>query len=134
MLGLVVGAPLKRKIKKFSRNILIRKIMLQWNWLTNIWHTNNMILMVYGVYRHFHYLFSYIVAVSFIGEGNQSTRRIYDIDTCIMILKIYVMRNNYYFLNHFHSTCLVLLYNLWCFPHSSRSIYIYIIVFMNTWH
>ena len=36
------------------------------------------------------------------------------------------MQNNYYFLSYFHSTCLVLLYNLWCFPHSSRSIYIYI--------
>jgi hypothetical protein len=34
MLGLVVGALLKCKIKKkFSRNIFIRKIMLQWNWL-----------------------------------------------------------------------------------------------------
>jgi hypothetical protein len=31
MLGLAVGAPLKRKIKKFSRNIFIRKMMLQWN-------------------------------------------------------------------------------------------------------
>jgi hypothetical protein len=30
---------------------------------------------VYGVERHFQQYFSYIVAVSFIGEGNQSTRR-----------------------------------------------------------
>jgi len=29
----------------------------------------------YGVYRHFQQYFSYIVAVSFIGGGNQSTRR-----------------------------------------------------------
>jgi hypothetical protein len=63
----------------------------------NILHTNDMTLMVYGVYRHFHYHFSYIVAVSFIGGGNQSTWRIYDIDSCIMILKIYAMRNSYYF-------------------------------------
>jgi len=28
-----------------------------------------------GVYRHFHEYFSYIVAVSFICGGNQSTRR-----------------------------------------------------------
>jgi hypothetical protein len=31
--------------------------------------------MVYGVLRHFQQYFSYIVAVSFIGGGNQSTRR-----------------------------------------------------------
>jgi hypothetical protein len=36
MLGSVVGAPLKRKIKKISRNIFIKKIMLQWNWLSSI--------------------------------------------------------------------------------------------------
>jgi hypothetical protein len=29
----------------------------------------------YGVYRHFHEYFSYVVAVSFICGGNQSTRR-----------------------------------------------------------
>ena len=29
----------------------------------------------YGVLRHFQQYFSYIVAVSFIGRGNQSTRR-----------------------------------------------------------
>jgi hypothetical protein len=34
-----------------------------------------MIRLVNGVYRHFHQYFSYIVAVSFIGGGNQSTRR-----------------------------------------------------------
>ena len=39
----------------------------------NILHTNDMILMVYGVYRHFQQYFSYIVAVSFIGGGNRST-------------------------------------------------------------
>jgi hypothetical protein len=99
----------------------------------NILHTNDMTLMVYGVYRHFHYQFSYIVAVSFIGGGNQSTWRIYDIDSCIMILKIYAMRNNYYFLSYFHSTCLVLLYNLWCFPHSSRSLSLYIYIY-NCFH
>ena len=32
-------------------------------------------LLVYGVSRHFQQYFSYIVAVSFIGGGNQSTRR-----------------------------------------------------------
>ena len=31
--------------------------------------------VVYGVYRHFQQYFSYIVAVSFIDEGNRSTRR-----------------------------------------------------------
>jgi hypothetical protein len=31
--------------------------------------------LVYGVKRHFQQYFSYIVAVSFIGGGNQSTRR-----------------------------------------------------------
>jgi hypothetical protein len=31
--------------------------------------------LVYGVWRHFQQYFSYIVAVSFIGEGNRSTRR-----------------------------------------------------------
>jgi len=31
--------------------------------------------LVYGVYRHFQQYFSYIVAVSFIGGGNRSTRR-----------------------------------------------------------
>ena len=31
--------------------------------------------LVYGVSCHFHQYFSYIVAVSFIGVGNQSTRR-----------------------------------------------------------
>ena len=45
----------------------------------NILHANDMILMVNGVYRHFQQYFSYVVAVSFIGGGNRSTQRIYDI-------------------------------------------------------
>jgi len=36
---------------------------------TDIW-----LGLVYGVLRHVQQYFSYIVAVSFIGEGNQSTR------------------------------------------------------------
>ena len=32
-------------------------------------------VVVYGVKRHFHQYFNYIVAVSFIGGGNQSTQR-----------------------------------------------------------
>ena len=31
--------------------------------------------LVYGVHRHFQHYFSYIVAISFIGGGNRSTRR-----------------------------------------------------------
>ena len=34
-----------------------------------------MVWFGYGVYRHFQQYFSYIVAVSFIGGGNQSTQR-----------------------------------------------------------
>jgi len=31
--------------------------------------------MVYGVYRQFQQYFSYMVAISFIGGGNRSTRK-----------------------------------------------------------
>jgi hypothetical protein len=44
-----------------------------------------MLVVVYGVKRHFQQYFSYIVAVSFIGGGNQSTGFINELvsDCCL---------------------------------------------------
>jgi len=44
--------------------------------------------MVFGVKRYFQQYFSYIVAVSFIGDGNRSTRR--KPPTCRKSLTIFI--------------------------------------------
>jgi hypothetical protein len=45
------------------------------NDLQNIKHKSRLIGLVYGIRRHFLQYVSYIMAVSFIGGGNRSTRR-----------------------------------------------------------
>ena len=53
----------KRRNKKTTFNDYLIKETLLFCW------------GVYGVYRHFHQYFSYILVVIYIGGGNQTTRR-----------------------------------------------------------
>jgi len=59
---------MNRNLTPITLNAAIRNILNTFPGL-GLW------VWVYGVYRHFQQYFSYIVAVSFIGGGNRSTRR-----------------------------------------------------------
>ena len=66
-----------RRYQEFDLEIRLLQIYF---FKTEIWNFVNhrfsvLLGLVYGVWPHFQQYFSYIVVVSFIGEGNLSTRR-----------------------------------------------------------
>jgi len=55
---------------------MFRLVVITIRSIPNSWFISCFVTrVVYGIERHFQQCFSYFVAVSFIGEGNQSSRR-----------------------------------------------------------
>jgi hypothetical protein len=85
---------------RFLVNSAFSKPDVPWNLPNKELYTNSMLFwyrfgLVYGVLRHFQQYFRYSVVVSFIGEGNWSTRRKSVVNHWQTLSHTVVSRNRY---------------------------------------